>query len=161
MAEELEITKPYPELENDGERIPFSEPQLTPYQLQLLKRNIFLPVSMIVQDVEAADAGSYGNQLVADRDWKIISISEVHRVAATGGSIQVENIPSGTAKDSGTDLLATAFALTASANVPRFGTLITTTRSLILRRGDRLGLVISGLTGTPEDICITVILQAI
>ena len=155
-----EFISPFPEFSKEDSPIPFSQPQLTPEQKVLLRRDIFLPVSAIVQDVEASDAGSYGNFFVSDRDWRIISISEVHRVVATGGSIQVEKIPSGTAKDSGTDLLTTAFDLTASANVPRFGILIGTASSLILQRGERLGLVISGLSGTPEDICITVLLQA-
>ena len=158
---------------NDTIEIPFPEPAeqnrdgldvlgiaLSRNYYRLISRELLMPVLFIAQDVEAADAGSYGNFFIADRAWKIISISEVHRVVGTGGSVQVEKLTSGTAKDSGTDLLTTAFSLTASVNVPRFGTLTATKANLIIKRGDRLGTVISGLSGAPEDVQITVMLQS-
>ena len=139
--------------------IPFTSPVLDPAAKLFLKREILLPVTDVIQDVEASDAGSYCNFFVADRDWLVISITEVHRVASSGGTIQVERIPSGTAKASGNNLLATAFDLTAGANTPRFGTLTATQADLVIRRGDRLGSKIASVTGTPEDIAITVLLR--
>ena len=137
----------------------FARPDLNALEKNTLNQNVLHIVSDIIQDVEPGDAGSYGNFFVADDSWQIISISEAHRVAGAGGTMQIEKLTSGTAKGSGNNLLATAFSLTASANTPRFGTLTTTKADLILRRGDRLGSVSSGLSGVPEDIVVTVILK--
>lgn len=154
------------ERESDDVRPEISVPQpnftrtdLTATEKNILNQNIFHIAGDLMQDVEAADAGSYGNFFVADDSWQVISITEVHRVVGTGGTVQVEKLTSGTAKGSGLNLLATAFSLTASVNVPRFGTLTTTKADLILRRGDRLGSKTAALAGTPEDVQITVILK--
>ena len=140
---------------------PFTSLALDPFARQVLNNNIYLIATDLMQDVEAADAGSYGNFFVSDSSWRIISITEVHRVTAGGGTVQIEKLTSGTAKGSGNNLLVTAFSLTASANVPRFGTLTATKDDLILRRGDRLGSKTATLSGTPEDVCITIILKKI
>ena len=131
---------------------------------KLLKQLGVKPISGIVFGTSAATAANYGNFFTADRGYKVIEISEVHRTAGTNGgavTVSVEKCASGTAPDSGIDLLATALSLKATVNTPQFGTLTLTKRDLILKRGDRLILKDSGTLTDVADVNITVILQEI
>ncbi len=137
-------------------------PQISPEFLQILNQNVLKPVSGIVMGLNGAIATNYGNFFVAERSYQVIAISEVHLTAGTVGSptVSVEKCATGVAPGSGVDLLATAFSLTATVNVPQFGSLTTTKADLILKKGDRLVLKDSGTLTTVADVCVTVLLRS-
>lgn len=83
---------------------------------------------------------------IAPAPCKVISVTERHvTVAGQAGTMTVEKVPSGTAIGSGTDLMASAFDLTSTANtnVTKDASSTLSTRSLA--KGDSLaGKVASG-----------------
>lgn len=143
---------------------PFTQPQLDPQPLKVLNQNFFKPISGIVQGAAAQTAANYGTFFVADRAYYVVSVSQNHRVAGTDAgavTVSVEKCTSGTAPNSGTDILATPFSLKAAINTPQFGTFSTNNEARILRKGDRLILKDAGTLTDVEDVCVTVLLAQI
>lgn len=78
---------------------------------------------------------------IAARAMRVISISEVHAVAAGGAStLQVTKDTGTTAPGAGTALLSTAFNLNATANTVQTGALVTTAGVINLAAGNRLAV---------------------
>ena len=123
---------------------------------------VYFPVSGVVGGADAATAANYGTVFVADRAYRIISISEVHRTAGSNAgavTISVEKCATGVVDDSGVDLLATALSLKATANTPQFGTLTTTKQDLIIKKGDRLVLKDAGTLTDVAHVGVTILLR--
>lgn len=135
--------------------------QLTPEQLLLIRANTPRIVSGFVSGTAAATATNYGLFFVADRSYAVISITERHLTAGTDAgavTLTVEKCPSGTAPDSGSALLATAFDLKGTANTVQYGALTLTKLSLRLTKGDSLVLKDAGTLTAVADVCVTVLL---
>lgn len=75
---------------------------------------------------------------------ELVSVREVHRVASSSGTLQVQKLTGTTAPGSGTNLLTGTVSLAGTANTVVSGTLIGTTASLRFAAGDRLGTLIAG-----------------
>lgn len=159
------IENPLDDIREDNQNPSYlGNPVFDPNALNSISQVIFFPISTRVPDTAAATAANYGYFFVADRPYEIISITERHKTAGTDGgavTLQVEKIPTGTAKSSGTDLLATAINLKGTADTTQYGTLTTTKTALILKRGDSIGLETSGTLTSVADVCVTIILRAI
>lgn len=115
-------------------------------------------VSVRVPSTDAATAGNYGTFWTAPAKCVVDSIVERHATAGSDGgtvSLLIEKLPSGTAKDSGTDL-NTALNLKSTANTNVSATLSTTAATLELASGDSLGLVTSGTLTAVADVAVTV-----
>lgn len=142
--------------------IPFSQPQLTPYQRLLLLRITPKAVSGVVVGTDAATATNYGTFFIADRSYRVLDISEEHRTAGTNAgavTISVEKCETGEAEGAGDDLLATALSLKTTAATPQFGSLSVTSSVLDLKRGDRLVLKDAGTLTDVAHVCVTVLLR--
>ncbi len=75
---------------------------------------------------------------------ELVAVSEVHRVASSSGTLQVQKLTGTTAPGSGTNLLTGTINLAGTANTVAAGTLIATTATKRLAAGDRLGITIGG-----------------
>lgn len=103
----------------------------------------------------ATDAVFY----VATRAMRVVSVSEVHSVAAGGASVlQVTKDSTTAAPGTGTDLLtnntSTGFDLNGTANTVQVGTLITTT-GIVLAAGDRLSVDYANAIQSSAGVVVT------
>jgi hypothetical protein len=83
---------------------------------------------------------------VADRDYRLLEVIEVHRVAgAASSTAMLEKCASGVAPASGVDLLTAAFALDSTVDVPvsKYGVGLTAGAALI-PRGTAIALDVTG-----------------
>lgn len=100
---------------------------------------------------------------VATRSFLLVSVSEIHAVAAGGASLLQVTKDTGTnAPGAGTDLLTnntnTGFDLNATANTVQAGTLVAAaTRTLAA--GDRLSVDFSGAIQSSANVVVTACLQ--
>lgn len=91
---------------------------------------------------------------------RVRSLTEVHAVAAGGVStLQVVKDTSTAAPGAGTDLLATAFNLNATANTPQTGTLSTTAADLTLAAGDRLSVDYANTIQSSAGVHVTAVID--
>lgn len=81
---------------------------------------------------------------VADGDYELTAVSEVHGTASTSGTLQVEKLTGTTAPGSGTVMLTGTISLSATANTVVAGTLVTNNATLRVASGDRIGVKIAG-----------------
>lgn len=103
---------------------------------------------------------------LATRPFLIISISEVHAVAAGGASkLQVTKDTSTNAPGAGTDLLTnntnTGFDLAATANTPQVGTLVAAAATKTLAAGDRLAVDFADAIQSSAGVVVTACMQPI
>ena len=165
MEQELqELRDRVAKLENTSPSIPFEQPDLTPIQLLLFNKNIYLPVRASIYGTDAATAANYGNIFIcaSNDSWEVVSITEVHGTAGSDGSavtLSVEKCASAVAPGSGVDLLSTAFNLKATADTPQYGSLTATKRDLLLTKGDRLILKDTGTLADVADVNVSIILR--
>lgn len=152
----------YPEADFGGQSSLFlGDPRFDSQAKKILGQGVIRVISHIIGGTTAATAANYGTFFVADRPFVVIGFSENHRTAGTDGgavTIQLEKLTSGTAEDSGTNLLATALSLKATVNTPQHGVLTNTKTDLILRRGDRLAIADAGALTTVAHVTITLFL---
>lgn len=97
---------------------------------------------------------------IATRAMRVISVSEVHAVAAGGASVvQVVKDTGTAAPGTGTDLLTNntngGFNLNATANTVQVGTLVTTTGATNLAAGDRLSVDYAQAVQSTVGVVIT------
>lgn len=85
---------------------------------------------------------------VADRDYELVEINEVHSAGDASATVVVEKCASGVAIGSGVDMHSTAFDLNSTANTPVFkyvnGNLVDSAVTRTLSRGDSLVLDFGG-----------------
>jgi hypothetical protein len=90
---------------------------------------------------------------------RVISISEIHSVAAGGTStLQVTKDTGTAAPGAGTDLLSTAFNLNATANTTQTGALVTTAGVVNLAAGNRLAVDFADAIQSSVGVTVTVCL---
>lgn len=109
----------------------------------------------------ALAANNDSSFFVATRAMRVISISEVHAVAAGGASVVQVTKDTGTqAPGAGTDLLTNntngGFDLNAAANTVQIGTLVTTAGVTNLAAGNRLSVDYAQLVQATVGVVITV-----
>ncbi len=93
----------------------------------------------------ATTAAGYGVFFITDKAAELIEVLERHEVAGSSTpTLMVAKVASGTAKGSGTDMLASGIALDGTADTNLAGTLHGTAGNRQLAAGDGVALV--GLT---------------
>jgi hypothetical protein len=103
---------------------------------------------------------------IADRDYEVVRIDEVHSVAGAGSStIDIKKCTGTTAPASGTSILTTVFAADSTANTvvtkkTSDNTIIATQATRRLAAGDRLAFDFSG-TLTAYVGCVSVHMRPI
>jgi hypothetical protein len=97
---------------------------------------------------------------IATRAMRVVSISQIHSVAAGGAStLQVTKDTGTDAPGAGTDLLTnntnTGFDLNATANTIQTGTLVATAGVTTLAAGNRLAVDFANAIGTSAGVVVT------
>ena len=106
---------------------------------------------------EAADTGIF----VADQDYEIVDVREVHSTAgASSTTLDVGVAASGTAPASLTTAISSALALDSTANTPVQSTLTSTLANRKLDKGEQLSLNYTG-TVTAYEGSVHVVLKPI
>lgn len=114
---------------------------------------------VILPGTSPATAANYGMIFIAPYDALFIGATEVHGTKGTDGSavtLQIEKLISTQASGAGTSLLATGFNLKGNINTVQTAILAVIPKfNFSLKKGDRLGLV---LTGTPTAVAQMVVM---
>jgi hypothetical protein len=84
------------------------------------------------------------------------SVTARWNTASSSGTVTVHKVPSGTAPESGTALLASTISTAGAADTKTEGTLATTKSTLELAAGDSLQLVDGGTLTSLVDLEVTV-----
>jgi len=138
---------------------PEPEPDpIIPREVSDLAGNLNFTITHRVVDTDAATATNYGPVFIAPFPCVLIKVQERHAVAGSDGSavtLDVEKIPSGTAKGSGTTMLASTINLKATADTVQNGSLakLGTAKSLVV--GDAVGIKTSGTLTALKDVTVT------
>ena len=101
-------------------------------------------------------AGNYGRFWTTPAKCVVDSIEILFSANSSSGTVTVHKVPSGTAQDSGTALLASTVSTSTGADTRQQGTLSTTAATLELAAGDSLQLVDSGTLTSSADLAVTV-----
>ena len=118
------------------------------------------PFSVTISRKGGNNLGAYeGLFFIAPVACEITSVRQRHEIAGTDGSavtLMVKKVPSGTARASGSDVLAAGFDLKATVNTVQVGTLHGTKANYQLVAGDGLGLVPTGTLTNVDGVTVTV-----
>lgn len=110
----------------------------------------------------AAVADFRGQLWISDGDYELIDAAERHATLGAAANIQVLKVPSGTAKASGTNMLATAgFDATLSADVQRVIGPSATLANTRVVRGDAIAIHPSAASAALDGVSVTVRLKAL
>lgn len=134
---------------------------LDPRSQRLIEDITIYPISVRLKNTDAATAANYGVFFVAERQYSVLAVAEVHGTAGSDASavtLQIERLQGTTAPDSGNVILSTAFDLKGTANTVQYGSLVTTGVTA-LQRGDRLCLKDAGVMTAVANLCVTVYIQ--
>ncbi len=127
---------------SDANRIDFKD----------LQNRLFI-ITHILPGTEPATAGNYNLFFTAPFQMRLQAANLVFSTLGTDGSavtLQIEHLTLTTAPGSGTSLLGVPFNLKAAINTVQYGSFAAIKKSsFILKKGDRLALV---LTGTPTAV---------
>ena len=106
----------------------------------------------------AATSTNYDSFFNADFDLEIIAVEESHRQAGTDlpVTLDIYKLTTGQALGSGVTVLSTTFNLASTAETPVRVTPTTTRSNRILKRGDRLGMVLSGTPTSVNQLTVNV-----
>lgn len=113
-------------------------------------------ISYDIPNDAAQAAKNYEDFFIATRPCTIIAISEIHLQAGNSTpSLQIErDTGTQTINGGGTDLLLTAFDLSAVANTVQRGKLKNIPMGM--KEGDRLSMHVSGTLTNLKGVCVTV-----
>lgn len=134
---------------------------LDPLSRQIIQQITAYPVAYTLKNAEPATAANYGLFFTSDKAYKVDSIVEVHGTSGTDASavtLQIEKLTGTTAMGSGTNILTTAFNLKGTINTPQYGTLVQT-ENIVLRKGDRMALKLTGTPTAVANLNVTVYLK--
>lgn len=127
-----------------------------PVAFESLTNKIFY-LPFILPGTTAQTSTNYSSIFIVPQTMVLLGVKEVHAVAGSGGTLQVQKLTGTTAPGSGTNMLSTTISLTATANTVQTGVLSTVLTDVQLKAGDRIGLVLSG---TPTNLQnLNVVLQ--
>lgn len=98
----------------------------------------------------------------ADRDYYLEEVIETHVATASSATAMIERCASGTAPASGTDLLASTFALDSTANTPVYktrsgGGVLSSGAANLIRRGQSLAVDFTGTLTNYEGVFVFVL----
>lgn len=105
-----------------------------------------------------------GRFFIAERAYQIVSVREQHQTAGSDAgavTLMVKKCPSGTARASGTDVLAAGINMKATADTPQSPALHGTAANSQLAAGDSLALVPTGTLTALDGVTVTVVLKQI
>lgn len=88
---------------------------------------------------------------------RLRKVTQIHKVASTSGTIQIEALASGAVADAGVDQLTTALSLAGTINVTQEGVLIS--EPTLLSPGMSLAIVIGGTMTNLTGCNITLFLE--
>ena len=126
----------------------------------ILNRDLVIPYTL--PGAVPQTAANYGVFFIAPFNLTIRGITEVHATKGTDGSavtLQIEKLIGTTAPASGVLLLTTAFDLRGTINTVQTGVLTTTVGAIQLKKGDRLGLKLTGTPTAVANLTITIIIN--
>lgn len=115
---------------------------------KIIPQTFFIHLSTVA----GAAAADFDCSRILPSACKLVTVAERHQAAGTDGSavtLMVKKVPSGTAKASGTDCLASGLDMKATADTNQAGTLHAAVANYTFAAGDAVGLVI---TGTPTSL---------
>lgn len=109
---------------------------------------------------QPATAGNYGTFFTAPFPCVVTGVTARHGTASSSGTVMVEKLTSGQAKDAGVDLLTAAISTAGTADILRTGTLAGAA-STPLNAGESLGLVNGGTLTSGANLTVTVELKRV
>lgn len=127
-----------------------------------LSKFINIPITIEVEDTNAAIAAKYGPFFIAPWPCVVIEGREVHSTAGTDTgavTLTVEKLTGTQAKGTGVNCLSSTFNLKGTANTVTRLTPTTTIANWQLVKGNRLGLLTSGTLITVNQVVVTVLLK--
>lgn len=107
----------------------------------------------------AQTATNYGYIFTPNFPYEVLSIIEKHAVAGTNGSavtLDVLNVPNGTAQGSGVSILTTPFSLKATADIAQIKSGLALKTNRTFSPGDSIALKVSGTLTTLEGVQVTI-----
>lgn len=116
-------------------------------------------VQWTVVGSDAIVAGNYGVFYIVPVACVVTGVKEVHQTAATDAgtvTVTLEKLTGTTALDSGTEVLATALSLKATANTVQTGSLSTSLGARTLVAGNRLALKDAGVLTTTSNVTVLI-----
>lgn len=121
-----------------------------------------IPVDVVVcHRIEAAADAVDQNAWVANGDYELVGVSEVHGTASTSGTLMLEKCTGTTAPGSGTDILTGTISLAGAANTVLSGTVTATRADRRFASGDRLALDFGGTVTSYANGIVTIYLKKI
>lgn len=103
-----------------------------------------------------------GRFFIAPFACEVLEVREVHQTLGTEGTavtLMVKKCASGTAKASGTDVLASGLSLKTTIDTPQTGTLHATAANSQLAEGDSLALVLTGTATAVDGVTVQAVLR--
>lgn len=113
-------------------------------------------VQALLPGTLGATSANYDRFWIAPAKCVVDYVVASWSVASSSGTLNVEKVPSGTAQDSGTDLLSATISTAGSANTNTEGTLSTTAATIELAAGDALSLVDGGTLTNLVNLQVTI-----
>lgn len=114
----------------------------------------------VLPGTSAATAGNYGVIFTAPYACTFVGATEVHSVKGTDGSavsLQIEKLISTQATGAGTNLLGVPFNLKGTINTVQNAVLaILPQRTFSLKKGDRIGLSLTGTPTSVSQVCVII-----
>lgn len=136
-------------------------------EIRILKQDGFFGVTLPIGHTDVVPSTAAFTFFCANRSYKIIEVKERHETANVGAySLQIKKVPSGTAIASGTNVLTTAFDLTASAATTRSG-VVDRTRITgggaydLITENQSLAFSYTGVAGAIRGVHVSVLLKAV
>lgn len=125
-------------------------------------RNKLEAVSHSLDGTQAATAANYGVFAHAMAACVVEAVWISHQTAGTDAgavTLDIEKLTSGTALDSGTTILSSAYDLKGTINTPVNSALNADISRRQIGRGERLALKDSGTLTAVAGVCVTVVLR--
>lgn len=128
------------------------------FLLRTIADSISFTVTVSLVDTLPQTLANYGSFFVAPYPCVLIKAYERHGTAGSDASavtLDIEKLASGTAKGSGTSMVATTFDLKGTANTPQLILPSTTIANRRLDRGEAVALKPTGTLTALKDVVVT------
>lgn len=122
--------------------------------------NVAIQTEVIRFDIAAgAAAADYDCTRIIPYPWMLVSVNERHQTLGTDAgavTLMVKKVPSGTAKASGTDMLAAGLNLKSTIDTNQAGALNATAANYTGAAGDGIALVSTGTLTAVDGVSVAV-----
>lgn len=125
--------------------------------LDIYNKKVWVPWTL--SGTSAATATNYGVFFVVPVACYVTGVKEVHQTAGSDGgavTVTLEKLTGTSALDAGTEVLATALSLKATANTVQTGTLSATLGARTLAVGNRLALKDAGTLTAVANVTVLI-----